>query len=394
MKQKQKRKHLESTYFPETSKKSRGIPKSHKYDPPPESSLEDSTLVSEAKDGHSELKYFSCNSSFHHHPYVEVLKSGEDSSHSGPSRLVQFHNQMAKVSGSEQIFGVPSPDRLIHSEVTKGQEDVPPAESCVVVPACNQAAEEKSSVSEYFSCVSSVRKLVPVDECGIHQLHQGVSCLGYQLETSSPFPHVSFPFHLVSDTKSSFTSEDMKEERLMKIYYMRVQMKRGVAALCDTEEGLEPPSKKTRIEEMTFLEKSPTEATLSYVGTKELLTDSESSWNNEDQEQQEEVESPAEPPAVDECSRAKTPEWLVSQDSGVRCMGCCRVFPTLEVLQQHVQHGISEGFSCRTFHLTLTWLKSKKSRIEKKKRRKRKKVRKIMLQCQKGKHFGMKSSHK
>ncbi|XP_043442045.1 protein FAM170A-like isoform X2 [Prionailurus bengalensis] len=244
MKQKQKRKHLESTYFPETSKKSRGIPKSHKYDPPPESSLEDSTLDSEAKDGHSELKYFSCNSSFHHHPYVEVLKSGEDSSHSGPSRLVQFHNQMAKVSGSEQISGVPSPDRPIHSEVTKGQEDVPPAESCVVVPACNQAAEEKSSVSEYFSCVSSVRKLVPVDECGIHQLHQGVSCLGYQLETSSPFPHVSFPFHLVSDTKSSFTSEDMKEERLMKIYYMRVQMKRGVAALCDTEEGLEPPQRR------------------------------------------------------------------------------------------------------------------------------------------------------
>ncbi|XP_045342754.1 protein FAM170A-like [Leopardus geoffroyi] len=296
---------------------------------------------------------------------------------------------MAKVSGSEQIFGVPSPDRPVHSEVTKGQEDVPPAESCVVVPACNQAAEEKSSVSEYFSCVSSVGKLAPVDECGIHQLHQGVSCLGYQLETSSPFPHISFPFHLVSDTKSSFTSEDMKEERLMKIYYMRVQMKRGVAALCDAEEGLEPPSEKTRIEEMTFLEKSPTQTTLSYVGTKELLTDSES---NEDQEEQEEVESPAEPPAVDECSRAKTPKWLVSQDSGVRCMGCCRVFPTLEVLQQHVQHGISEGFSCRTFHLTLTWLKSKKSRIEKKKRRKRKQVRKIMFQCQKGKHFGVKSS--
>ncbi|XP_049505042.1 protein FAM170A-like [Panthera uncia] len=439
MKQKQKRKHLESTYFPETSKKSRaymnlkvlhhghkgmtptqdqiargdssssdyfscissenmfagaGIPKSHKYDPPPEYSLEDSTLVSEAKDGHSALKYFSYNSSFHRHPYVEVLKSGEeDSSHSGPSRLVQFHNQMAKVSGSEQIFGVPSPDRPIPSEVTKGEEDVPPAESCVVVPACNQAAEEKSSVSEYSSCVSSVRKLVPVDECGIHQLHQDVSCLGYQLETSSPFPHVSFPFHFVSDTKSSFTSEDMKEERLMTIYYMRVQMKRGVAALCDTEEGLEPPSKKTRIQKMTFIEKSPTEATLSYVGTKELLTDSESSWNNKDQEEQEEVESPAEPPAVDECSRAKTPEWLVSQDSGVRCMGCCRVFPTLEVLQQHVQHGISEGFSCRTFHLTLTWLKSKKSRIEKK-RRKRNKVRKIMYQCQKGKHFGMKSSRK
>ncbi|XP_058594163.1 protein FAM170A-like isoform X2 [Neofelis nebulosa] len=392
MKQKQKRKHLESTYFPETSKKSRGIPKSHKHDPPPAYSLEDSTLVSEAKDGHSELKYFSYNSSFHHHPYVEVLKSGEeDSSHSGPSRLVQFHNQMAKVSGSEQIFGVPSPDWPIHSEVMKGEEDVPPAESCVVVPACNQAAEEKSSVSEYFSCVSSVCKLVPVDECGIHQLHQDVSCLGYQLETSSPFPHVSFPFHFVSDTKSSFTSEDMKEEKLMTIYYMCVQMKRGVAALCDTEEGLEPPS-KTRIQKMTFIEKSPTEATLSYVGTKELLTDSESSWNNKDQEEQEEVESPAEPPAVDECSRAKTPEWLVSQDSGVRCMGCCRVFPTLEVLQQHVQHGISEGFSCRTFHLTLTWLKSKKSRIEKK--RKRNKVRKIMYQCQKGKRFGMKSSRK
>lgn len=99
---------------------------------------------------------------------------------------------------------------------------------------------------------------------GIHQLHQDVSCLESpempppkdlkQWETSSPFPQVSFPFHLVNSNKSFMSSVHMKEKRVMNINYMPVQMKRGVAILWDTEEGLEPPSKKIRIEEMTYPE--------------------------------------------------------------------------------------------------------------------------------------------
>lgn len=164
----------------------------------------------------------------------------------------------------------------------------------------------------------------------------------------------------------------MKEERVMKIYYMHVQMKRGVAVLQDTEEGLEPPQKKTRMEEMTFREKIPTKATLSYVSTKELLTNSESSLSNRDQEEKEEASNLAEPPALGECSRAKTPEWLVALDSGFRCMGCCRVFPSLEILQEHVKYGVEEGFSCHAFHVALAWLKTKEDKKKRRRRRRRK----------------------
>uniref|UniRef100_A0A8I3MZM4 Family with sequence similarity 170 member A n=1 Tax=Canis lupus familiaris TaxID=9615 RepID=A0A8I3MZM4_CANLF len=197
--------------------------------------------------------------------------------------------------------------------------------------------------------------------------HQDVSHPGQseQHETSSPFPYVSFPFHLVSSTQPSEPSVQPQKERLMKIYYMHVQMKRGVAVLSDSEEEQEPPSKKARLEEMAFPEKVHTEVTPSHVCTKELLTGSESSWNSEAQEEKEEADSPAETPAAEECSRAKTPEWLVALDSGFRCMGCCRVFPSLEALQEHVQHGVTEGFSCHTFHLALAWLKSKKNRAKK-----------------------------
>lgn len=168
------------------------------------------------------------------------------------------------------------------------------------------------------------------------------------------------------------SSVHMKKERVMKIYYMHVQMKRGVAVLQDTEEGLEPPQKKTRMEEMTFHEKIPTKATLSYVSTKDLLTDSESNLSSRDQEEKEEVSSPAETPALGECSRAKTPEWLVALDSGFRCMGCCRVFPSLEVLQEHVTYGVKEGFSCHAFHVALAWLKTKEDKKKRRGRRRRK----------------------
>ncbi|ELK08343.1 Putative protein FAM170B [Pteropus alecto] len=44
-----------------------------------------------------------------------------------------------------------------------------------------------------------------------------------------------------------------------------------------------------------------------------------------------------------------TPDWLVTTNYGLRCVACCRVFPTLEALLQHAQYGIQEGFSCQIF---------------------------------------------
>eukprot|EP00071_Canis_lupus_P038755 XP_022272312.1 protein FAM170A-like isoform X5 [Canis lupus familiaris] len=369
-----------------------GILKSSKCDPPPGHSLEDNTAVPEAKGESSESEYF-CYSSLSHLSSTEILKKqkdtpqpGESTSQeehsavvssdlpcasdnkntvlntdedillSGPSGLAQGHSQRAEVSDSEYISRISPADKLFDREFWKNQENVPQPESYVVSPG-SEIAGEKSSSSEYV-CISP---------SGSHQKHQDVSHPGQseQHETSSPFPYVSFPFHLVSSTQPSEPSVQPQKERLMKIYYMHVQMKRGVAVLSDSEEEQEPPSKKARLEEMAFLEKVHTEVTPSHVCTKELLTGSESSWNSEAQEAKEEADSPAETPAVEECSRAKTPEWLVALDSGFRCMGCCRVFPSLEALREHVQHGVTEGFSCHTFHLALACLKSKKNRAKK-----------------------------
>ncbi|XP_073734667.1 protein FAM170A-like isoform X3 [Callorhinus ursinus] len=429
MKQKQKRKHLENPYSPPTAKKSRanlnlqdlqykhkavpltsaqaakrvssssseyfscissedklnvaGTSKLDTYDPPAGCSLEDNPPVSEAS-GSSESECLSCWSSLCHRSSAEILKKRRDAtepSHSSPQ-------EEDNVVVSERVSDNKS------TQLWKSQEDVPQPESSAVVPPSRETAGKNSSASEYSSCVSiEETKLIPAKEDGVPQTHQDVSCVGHseEYETSSPFPHVSFPFHLVHGPKPSVSSVHTEEEELMKVYYMRVQMKRGVAVLCHPEEGLEPPSKKTKIEEMTFHEKIQAEVTPSHVGTKELLTDSESSWNDEAQEEEEEADSPAEPPAVEEHSRAKTPEWLVALDSGFRCMACCRVFPSLEALQEHVRHGVSEGFSCHTFHLALTWLKNK-NREEKEKSKQMKNTKKTTCRCQKEKHFGMKLS--
>ncbi|XP_059934201.1 LOW QUALITY PROTEIN: protein FAM170B [Mesoplodon densirostris] len=45
-----------------------------------------------------------------------------------------------------------------------------------------------------------------------------------------------------------------------------------------------------------------------------------------------------------------TPGWLVTTNHGLWCVACCRVFPTLEVLLEHAQEGIQEGFSCQVFY--------------------------------------------
>ncbi|KAM7242231.1 hypothetical protein CapIbe_006702 [Capra ibex] len=108
----------------------------------------------------------------------------------------------------------------------------------------------------------------------------------------------------------------------------------------DTEEELESPTKKIQMEEMTSPEKIRT-FTPTQVTTMELLTDSESNLDIQAKDEKERAESPPEPRALEECSRAKTPEWLAALDSGFQCMSCYRIFPSLEDLQKHMEHGIT-----------------------------------------------------
>ncbi|XP_066239742.1 protein FAM170A-like [Saccopteryx leptura] len=85
-------------------------------------------------------------------------------------------------------------------------------------------------------------------------------------------------------------------------------------------------------------------------------------------------------------ARAKTPEWLVAPDRGFKCMACCRVFPSLQVLQEHVEYGVTEGFSCHVFYHAMARLNHKKQKEEKRK------LKKATRRCQKEVYFGMKTT--
>lgn len=148
-----------------------------------------------------------------------------------------------------------------------------------------------------------------------------------------------------------------KEKRGMKIYYMRVQMKKGVAVSWEAEKPSESLEKQPRMEEVTLPEDVWVGTPPSDVSTRNLLSDSEPSGEEKEHEERVESDSPVPgSPAVEERPRARTPDWLVTMETGFRCMACCRVFPSLEVLQEHVQNGIREGFSCHVFHLTMAQL--------------------------------------
>ncbi|XP_076994968.1 uncharacterized protein LOC143665447 isoform X4 [Tamandua tetradactyla] len=331
--------------------------------------LKTTNSACEETDTSSVSEYFSCVSSLPMPSGAECPDLTKESLEPGPSGLFQDNRQMAE-KDSNSRYCASSADNLIHTKIWKFQEDTLQPGS-VMVSAWTQTARENYSDSEYSS---SACKITVNEEDRICQFQQGGLALGSsempqpqdseQEDTSSPLPHVTLPFHPISKTCMP-SIHVTKEEKLMNIYYMRVQMKRGVAVLRDnTEKEVEPPLKKAKMEEMTCPEEIHTGATHSCVSTRELLTESESNLEVEAQEEREEADE-AEIPALEESSRAKTPDWLVALDSGFRCMGCCRVFPSLEVLQEHVQHGVNEGFSCQAFHLALDLLKKKRKKEEK-----------------------------
>lgn len=142
----------------------------------------------------------------------------------------------------------------------------------------------------------------------------------------------------------------------MKIYYMQVQVKKGVAISWETEDTSESLKKKPRMEEVKLPEDVRVDTPPSDVSTRKLL--SEPSREVKEHEERAETDSPLGLPTTEERPRAKTPDWLVTMETGFRCMACCRVFPTLEILKEHVQFGIREGFSCHVFHLTMAQLRS------------------------------------
>ncbi|XP_027796838.1 protein FAM170A [Marmota flaviventris] len=244
--------------------------------------------------------------------------------------------------------------------MSKSQEDAPHLESTGVAKMCRLGGGEVSSASEYFSCVSSPYKLFHGSR-GTQKLQDSPkprSPLTQFQKRGETLPHSqnnSFSTH--SSYKTCVSSLCMnKEEKGMKIYYMQVKMKKGVAVSWETEETSESLEKQPRMEEVSLPEKVRVGTPPSDVSTRNLLSDSEPNGEEKEHEERAEADSPPGSPAVEERPRAKTPDWLVTMENGFRCMACCRVFATMDILQEHVKHGIREGFSCHVFHLTMTQL--------------------------------------
>ncbi|XP_012514981.1 PREDICTED: protein FAM170A [Propithecus coquereli] len=242
--------------------------------------------------------------------------------------------------------------------ISKLQEDAPQPGCTGVARGQSLGVGEFSSTSEYFSCVSSPSKLI---HGGIRRLHQDSpqprSPLAQVQERGETLPRSHVSLSSCFSYKTCVSSLCVhKEGRGMKIYYMQVQMRKGVAVSWETEETSESLEKQPRMEEVTLPEDVRVGTPPSDVSTRNLPSDSEPSGEEKEHEERAESDSLPGSPAVEERPRARTPDWLVTMENGFRCMACCRVFATTELLQEHVQHGIREGFSCHVFHLTMAQL--------------------------------------
>ncbi|XP_073914346.1 protein FAM170A [Castor canadensis] len=243
--------------------------------------------------------------------------------------------------------------------ISKTQEGAPLPGSIGVAKVRSPGAGEVSSASEYFSCVSSPGKLIHGGTRKAKQDSAQPRSPAAQVQEGGEIPApsqlVSFSSHSSYKTCVSNLSIN-KEKKGMKVYYMQVQMKKGVAVSWETQETSETVEKQPRIEETTLPEGVRVGTPPSDVSTRNLLSDSEPSGDEKEHEEKAEADSPPATPTVEERPRAKTPDWLVTMEKGFRCMACCRVFATMDILQEHVQYGIREGFSCHVFHLTMTHL--------------------------------------
>ncbi|KAM6150359.1 peroxisomal multifunctional enzyme type 2 isoform 1-T1 [Erethizon dorsatum] len=239
---------------------------------------------------------------------------------------------------------------------SKSPEDAPqPGPSGAAGPQ-SPGAGATSSSSEYFSCVSSPSKLAKLVHGRIHGVHgvgskDKASLVQVKEQGETPASNlVSSPS--CSSCETCINSVYLnKEETSTKIYYIRVKRKKDAAVSWEAEET----SESSEISESWGKRPRMEEAALP-----DLLSDSECSGENKCKTKADPDNRPGSPAAEEiprtKTSRVKTPYWLRPM-SGFRCMACCRVFATIDVLRDHVQHGVWEGFSCHVFHRTMTQMR-------------------------------------
>ncbi|KAI4529223.1 hypothetical protein MG293_020471 [Ovis ammon polii] len=137
-------------------------------------------------------------------------------------------------------------------------------------------------------------------------------------------------------------------QQSMRAFYTHVQTVQGVAVAWETDSGFEPVTRQPRIHEAEFIKRQRRKGS-----SFEMASNTDLRWELEASKSASSSEpEDAELLAPLECCLQElrdTPDWLVTTNYGLRCVACCRVFPTLEALLEHAQYGIQEGFSCQIF---------------------------------------------
>ncbi|XP_004647021.1 protein FAM170B [Octodon degus] len=128
--------------------------------------------------------------------------------------------------------------------------------------------------------------------------------------------------------------------------YTRVQTVRGVAVAWETEAGFAPISSQPRIREAQFLRRQRQRGSSFEVASNtDLRGDLEACGEHEGEPEE---DAGCENTELEQELR-EPPDSLVTTRHGLRCVACCRVFPSLPALLEHAQHGVREGFSCQIF---------------------------------------------
>ncbi|XP_005412630.1 PREDICTED: putative protein FAM170B [Chinchilla lanigera] len=129
--------------------------------------------------------------------------------------------------------------------------------------------------------------------------------------------------------------------------YTRVQTVRGVAVAWETEAGFAPISSQPRVREAQFLGRQRRwGSSFEVASNTDLRADLEACGDEHEGEPEDDA---GREDAELEQELREPPDSLVTTRHGLRCVACCRVFPSLPALLEHAQHGVHEGFSCQIF---------------------------------------------
>nr|XP_012332914.1 protein FAM170B [Aotus nancymaae] len=184
---------------------------------------------------------------------------------------------------------------------------------------------------------------IPLEE-GLYFAARTLGMLGWSGSPSSQ-SSVYQSYSQYQSCCSCMCNKDSTAAQSVCAFYVHVQTVRGMAVAWETEAGFQPISRKPCIHEVQFIKRQRRKgSSFEMASNTDLHWDLEACKSNCGPE-------PEDMELLECCLQElrEPPDWLVTTDYGLCCLACCQVFPSLDALLKHAQHGIQEGFSCQIF---------------------------------------------